>query len=325
MRVFRSLDSIPQDAKSSALSIGNFDGVHEGHKALFRRNLEVARELGLTRSVLTFDPHPTTIVAPERAPRLLTTIEQRLSLMAEAGIEQAFVMPFDVAFSQLDPETFVRQVVVGGAGAKAVLVGDNFRFGAKQAGDVQILRDLGDRFGFRTEIVSVVPFRGVVVSSSAVRDRILAGNVSAACRLLGRAYALEGKVVSGHGIGSRQTVPTLNLQTTAEVLPLTGVYITRTADLDSESRLWPSITNVGYRPTFDGDALTIETFLLADLERTRSPERIRVAFLRRVRGEQKFESPEALRSQILLDVTRAKTWFRRVERFSSHRSTRMIV
>jgi riboflavin kinase/FMN adenylyltransferase len=194
-----------------------------------------------------------------------------------------------------------------------VLVGENFRFGSKQAGNIETLKQLGEKYGFQVEIMPSHIVRGQVASSTAVRDLITAGEVSKACRLLGRPYAVEGRVVSGHGIGSKQTVPTLNLDTAAEVLPARGVYITRTHDLDEAGRSWPSITNAGYRPTFDGDVLTIETFLLRGLG-GETPSRIRVEFLRRVRDERKFESPEALKAQILRDVGRAQAYFRRIGR-----------
>lgn len=313
MRVFRSLDSVPPGARGCAVSIGNFDGVHEGHKQLLRRNVQICEASGLIPSVLTFDPHPTRVVAPERAPKLLTTIDERIALIEEQGMQQVFVLPFDRTFSQLSPEDFIRRVAVDGIGAKAVLVGESFRFGAKQAGDTELLQRFGRQYGFQVEIVPSHIVRGRVASSTAVRQLIMAGDVSTACRLLGRPYSLEGNVVSGFGIGSRQTVPTLNLKTAAEVLPARGVYITRTYDIDQPARHWPSITNIGTRPTFDGDAETIETFLLAKLDGN-SPTRIRVALLRRVRDERKFENPETLKAQILRDVGRARTYFRRIGR-----------
>lgn len=314
-RVFRSLDEIGPQAPPCAVSIGNFDGVHAGHRRLLRRNIELARERGLTPSALTFHPHPTKVVAPARAPRLLTTIEQRLELIAATGIEQVFVIPFDRHFSQMSPEEFVRGVLVEKVNARAVLVGANFHFGRGQSGHVDTLRTLGEQHGFYTEIVPPVTVRGRIVSSTEVRRLIEAGSVSFAARLLERPYALEGVVVKGQGIGSKQTVPTLNLDTAAEVLPAHGVYITRTLDLDGD-RSRPSITNVGMRPTFQGDHLTIETYLLRPLA-GQTPERIRVEFLRRVRDEKKFDNAEALKSQILRDVARAEAFFRRFEAFRS--------
>ena len=166
-----------------------------------------------------------------------------------------------------------------------------------------------EQLGFRVEVLPGLTLRRAMVSSSEIRRLVETGDVSRAGRLLERPFALEGDVVRGHGVGARQTVPTLNLSTPAEVLPATGVYITKTQELDG--RRWPSVTNVGYRPTFGGSELSIETFLLAPLEGP-APQRIRVAFLRRLRDENKFESPEQLKAQILRDVGRAQAYFRRV-------------
>jgi riboflavin kinase/FMN adenylyltransferase len=195
--------------------------------------------------------------------------------------------------------------------ARAVLVGENFRFGNRAAGTTATLTQLGAKYGYITAVIPAVQARHCIVSSTEVRRKLESGDVSAVRRLLCRPYALEGRVVRGQGIGSRQTVPTLNLATSAELLPARGVYITRTYDLNS-AQVWPSISNIGYRPTFGGDQLSIETFLLAPLKEA-SPEEIRVDFLRHVREERKFESPEALKGQILRDVKRAQTYFRRTQ------------
>jgi riboflavin kinase / FMN adenylyltransferase len=297
----------------SVVTIGNFDGVHAGHRQILRRVVELGREHDLKPAVLTFDPHPTRVVAPHRAPRLLTTIEERVELIREQGVEQVVVLPFTAEVARLSPEQFVERIVAGQLHARIVMVGDNFRFGHKQSGDVKTLSELGVRFGFQTHTVDAVRRRGRVVSSSEIRRLIGEGNVAMAGRLLERLYALAGDVVSGHGIGSTQTVPTLNLSTPAEVIPANGVYITRTRDLEAGDR-WNSITNVGTRPTFDGDSLSIETFLLSSFDGL-TPGRIAVEFLSRVREERKFESAEALKQQILRDVGRAQTFFRRIERW----------
>jgi riboflavin kinase / FMN adenylyltransferase len=295
---------------NSVLTIGNFDGVHAGHRQLLRRVFELGLEHSLKPAVLTFDPHPTRVVAPQRAPRLLTTVEERIALIREQGVEEVVVLPFTAEVARLSPEQFVEQIVVGQLHARIVMVGDNFRFGHKQAGNIKILSELGVHFGFQTHVVDAVHRRGRVVSSSEIRRLIEEGNVAMACRLLERNYALSGDVVSGHGIGSKQTVPTLNLSTPAEVIPANGVYITRTSDLETGDR-WNSITNVGTRPTFEGDNLSIETFLLSSFDGL-TPGRISVEFLRRVREERKFESAEALKQQIFRDVGRAQTFFRRL-------------
>jgi riboflavin kinase/FMN adenylyltransferase len=219
-------------------------------------------------------------------------------------------------------------LLVGRLDARAVLVGDNFRFGHRHAGNVRVLDELGRRMGFETEIVHSVTCRGRVVSSSGIRELIRTGRVSLAARFLQHPYALEGHVVSGRGIGSKQTVPTLNLATAAEVIPAAGVYVTRTRDLET-GREWSSLTNIGYRPTFgSGGQLSIETFLLdTSMQQAGAPfgfpvgGRLRVEFLWRVRDERTFDSTQALKVQILKDartaeryLRRAKAWIGRPER-----------
>jgi riboflavin kinase/FMN adenylyltransferase len=310
--ICRTLAEVPETFGPCAVTIGNFDGVHAGHRHILRRVVAIAREHGWQAAVLTFDPHPTKVVAPDRAPRLLTSLERRCDLMREEGIDRVLILPFTSEVARLTPEEFVREILVSKLQARTVLVGDNFKFGHRASGNTRVLRELGARYGFTTEVVSGVRRHNRTVSSSEVRRLIESGNVALACRLLEKPYALEGTVERGHGVGSKRTVPTLNLHTTAEVLPATGVYITRTKDRE-DGREWQSITNVGHRPTFGGGRLTIETFLLSPLTGAR-PGNIRVEFLRRVREERKFDSAEALKSQIMRDVARAQAYFRRLER-----------
>ena len=310
MKIFRTLAGIADDFGPSALTIGNFDGVHFGHRRILRRLVALAHQLGWKPSVLTFDPHPTRVVAPDRTPRLMTSPERRAVLMEEEGIQQVLILPFTPEVARLSPEAFVRQLLVDRLQARAVLVGDNFCFGYRQAGNIRLLSELGRELGFVTEIVPAVSCRGRVVSSSGIRGLIETGRVSVAARLLQHAYSLEGDVVGGRGVGSKQTVPTLNLSTSSDVIPPSGVYVTRTSDLDSPLQ-WDSITNIGYRPTFGAsDQLSIETFLLDGLH-GESPCSIRVEFLWRVRNERKFESADALKVQILRDVLTARRYFRR--------------
>ncbi|MBI3471655.1 MAG: bifunctional riboflavin kinase/FAD synthetase [Candidatus Solibacter usitatus] len=311
--IYRSLDETPADFGPSVLTVGNFDGVHVGHRRILREVRELAAREGWKPSVLTFDPHPARVVAPARAPRLMTTPAERCRLMEEEGIEQVLVLPFTAEVARWSPEEFVARILVERLGARAVLVGDNFRFGHNHAGDTRVLDDLGRRLGFLTRVIAAVSQRGQTVSSSAIRAAVEAGAVSRARRMLGRPFRLEGAVVRGHGVGAKQTVPTLNLAATAEVLPKTGVYVTRTTGLDGD-RLWPSVTNFGYRPTFGGSELSVESFLLSGLE-GETPACIRVEFLYRLRDERKFDSPELLKAQILRDATRARAWFRREARW----------
>jgi riboflavin kinase/FMN adenylyltransferase len=318
MKIYHSLAEVPADFGPCALTIGNFDGVHFGHRRILRRLKRLADARGWKPSVLTFDPHPTRVVAPERTPRLLTSPEGRAELMREEGIEQVLILPFTGELAVVTPEQFARQVLVARLDARAVLVGSNFHFGYKQAGDMRVLVELGRELGFETEIVPSVTWRGRVVSSSGIRKLIRTGRVSLAARFLQHAYALEGQVVSGRGIGSKQTVPTLNLATAAEVIPARGVYVTRTRDLET-GREWDSLTNIGYRPTFGAsEQLSIETFLLdTPVEQAGAHAgppvsgRLRVEFLWRVRDERTFDSPAALKAQILKDARTAQNYLRR--------------
>jgi riboflavin kinase/FMN adenylyltransferase len=297
---------------ATVVTIGNFDGVHIGHRHLLREVVEAAAKVGAKPAVLTFDPHPARVVAPERAPRLLSTMEERRALMAAAGIDEVMVLPFTAEVARLSPEEFVRDILVAKLGAKVVLVGENFRFGHKQAGDMDGLIALGKRYGFEVRHAESVTCRGQVVSSSAIRKFIETGDVGMAWRFLGRPYSIVGDVVRGRGVGSKVTVPTINMTTAAEVLPATGVYVTRTLEIGT-GRRWNSISNIGYRPTFESAApeLSIETFLLDPLFGD-APSRIVVTFLHRVREEKKFESPELLKAQIFRDVKQARSFFRLV-------------
>ena len=315
LEVYHGLDEVPPNFGPCALTIGNFDGLHIGHRRIMRRVVEIAAEHGWNPAVLTFEPHPAKIVAPERAPRLLSTTAQRAQYMADEGIGQILILPFTPELARLSPEEFVARILHDCLQTRAALVGDNFRFGFRHSGDVVMLAGFGRKYGFLTEIIPAIRLRGHMVSSSEARRLIDTGEVAAAARLLGRPYGIEGDVVSGHGVGKKQTVPTLNLATSAEIVPRAGVYVTSTHDLDSERR-WDSVTNAGYRPTFGGnEALSIETYLLSEFD-GRAPRRIRVDFLHRLRDERKFDSPDALREQIMRDVKRTLGWYRRMRRWA---------
>ena len=199
--------------KESVLTIGKFDGVHAGHAYLLAQVASLAKERGLQPAVMTFDPHPVCVIAPGHAPRPLISLEERCARIRGLGIEEVFILPFTLEISRLSPEEFVSRYVRGQMRARVVMVGRDFRFGYKQAGDPAVLTALGERYGFETRLVEAVKLRGLIVSASEIRRRIEAGDVALAGRLLGRPYTLAGEVVAGQGIGSRQTVPTLNLHT----------------------------------------------------------------------------------------------------------------
>ena len=312
-RVFRSLAEVPSDFGPCALTIGNFDGVHAAHRSIMRRVAAIARDRGWRAAAMTFDPHPTAIVAPEKRPQLLTGIERRTELMRQAGLDEVLVLPFTSEVARLSAERFIREIVTERLDARAVVVGHNFHFGRGAAGDTAMLHELGQFYGFEVEICAAVRYRRHVVGSTQVRQFITHGDMINAWRMLQRPFALEGTVVPGAGVGKQQTVPTLNLSDQTGLVPMAGVYVTRTHDLD-DGREWRSVTNVGVRPTFGGDRLSIETFLLSPFD-GRTPERIRVEFLYRLRDERKFESAEALKAQILRDARRAERFLRLSEKF----------
>ncbi len=321
-RVYRSLEEIPSPFGPNAIAIGNFDGVHVGHQEILRRAEQISADLGVTPTVLTFDPHPRKLLRPEVPTKSLDSLNGRLDRMAAEGIAQAVVLPFTRELASLGPREFAQRILADKLAAKAVLVGDNFRFGHKQSGDIALLRALGEELGFVTEIVEGVATHGTLVSSSAIRNLLREGDVARAHRLLGYAYSLSGAIIPGQGIGKVQTVPTLNLDPAplleeGRMLPAHGVYITETQDLTGNhpgGAIWPSITNIGTRPTFGGDSLSMETYLLEPLTGD-TPTQIRLEFRARIRAERKFPNPEELKQQILADVGRARAYWRRVSRW----------
>ncbi len=297
----------------SVVSIGNFDGLHLGHREILKSVVQRARELGLQSVAMTFSPHPIRFLAPDRAPRLISTLEQKIRLLENAGIDVLFLAHFDLSFSRLSPEEFIQQFLIDGLKARSVCVGGNFNFGYRQRGTIQTLRQFDTKF----EIVEVPPVRvrGTIVSSSRIRDLVTAGGVSRACRLLGRWIEIEGKLVAGAGRGRAMKVPTLNLQPDNELIPKMGVYVTRISL--GERPFMDAVTNVGIRPTFGETDLTIETFVLNDLVPDAATE-ARLDFLYRLRDEKKFESPNELRSQIAQDVRRAQKLFRIMKQLKHH-------
>ena len=302
---------------SSVLAIGNFDGIHLGHQAILRATVERAHALNAVSTALTFDPSPRKVLRPESAPPRLSTNAQRMDWFNALGLEAAVVLPFTLDLARLTPAEFVEQILIRDLHVKAVLVGENFRFGHKQAGDVKLLSELGANLGFEVVIIPPVVFRGEVVSSTIIRREVAEGDVSHAARLLGRPFALTGEVVSGTGTGRRFTFPTLNLAPEQELLAARGVYITRTC-LDGENRSHRSVTNIGIRPTFNGSSLSVETHLL-DTQPATTPKRIEVRFWKRLREEKKFSGPEELRAQIAADIARANQFFSRLRRARSAR------
>ena len=298
------------DSNSRAvLSIGNFDGVHLGHQKILSTVVERSRRTGTLAAVITFSPHPVSVLRPERAPAQLETFDQRLARLEALGLDAVLVLHFDLAMAALSPEQFVRRILIDSLRTSAVLVGENFRFGHRQSGDVRVLTALGRQLDFAVESIPPVVARGKIVSSSAIRDALRAGRVGQAARFLGRPFSLAGEIRPGTGTGRRFVFPTLNLATKQECLPAHGVYATETL---LDGRVYRSATNVGVRPTFDGTHLTIESHLF-DFSREITSGPLEVRFWHRLRDEQKFSGPDALRAQIHGDLARARSFFVRFD------------
>lgn len=296
----------PASTGPCALVVGNFDGVHRGHQAVLREAVEAARGASLATRVLTFDPHPAAVVGSGAPPRL-TTLERRTELMGGLGVDSVFVRRFDAAFAAWQPERFVRDLVVGALRARIVVVGQNFRFGAKRAGDLSLLRKLGAELGFEVRVHATAADARGPYSSTRVREAIAAGDVAEAAHVLGRPHALSGPVVHGDHRGRSIGFPTANLDA-AEMLPADGVYKTLVDEIGpggSASRLSAAVTNVGVRPTVGGGRRTVETHLL-DFDRDLYGVALRVHLVARIRGEQRFGSLDELKAQIARDVAVAR-------------------
>jgi riboflavin kinase/FMN adenylyltransferase len=301
--------------RGSIVAIGNFDGIHLGHQRVLGFTLTMAKDTGAVATALTFEPPPLKVLRPESAPLRISTNQQRMEWFDALGMEAAVVLPFTKELAQLTPEEFVDEILVRQLNLKSVVVGDNFRFGHKQSGDVKFLRELGMRFGFGVVVHTPVTIDGEIVSSTLIRKQIAEGDVTHAARLLGRPFVLTGEVVSGSGMGKKFTFPTLNLKVGQELLPAKGVYITRTV-LEGEPSSHRSVTNIGVRPTFNGSGVTVETHLL-HYAGNFSPKRIEVRFWKRLRDERKFSGAEELREQIAKDIATANTFFTRLRRLRS--------
>ena len=293
--------------RRAVLSVGNFDGLHLGHQKILRQVIACAQAQQAIAGVITFDPHPLKVLRPGNAPPLVETIGQRIERFAAIGLEAALILRFDRALAGLAPEEFVRGVLVDELKTAEVLVGQNFRFGHRQQGHVDTLAELGRRFGFSVRIVEPVLIDGEFVSSTGVRSAIAEGRAAHAALLLGRPFALTGEIVRGAGRGSAVLFSTLNLAPEQELLPKVGVYATETC---VEGRWYRSATNVGFRPTFDGTLMGIESHLF-DFSREVGKGRLEVRFWERLRDERKFSGPAELRAQIAADLRDVREFFRR--------------
>jgi riboflavin kinase/FMN adenylyltransferase len=301
MDTFRGHTSLSRRLRNAVVAIGNFDGVHRGHAHIFKQARGLAAGLGGESVVLTFDPHPAKVLAPSYAPPLITPLQRKLELIAAEGVDVTVVEPFDRAFAGKSPDEFARGVLVDGLGARHVVVGYDFTFGAKRSGNVQLLAELGPKLGFGVTVVPPISVDGIVCSSTKVREFVLEGRVDGAALVLGRAPEVQGEVVHGDGRGRSIGVPTANVQPEAELLPKNGVYA-GWAERLSDGRRWTAAINVGTNPTFvEGRNVRVEAHLL-DCDEDLYGQRLRLGFVARLRDEERFPSREALVAQIRSDV-----------------------
>jgi riboflavin kinase/FMN adenylyltransferase len=306
VRVVHGLGAVPPEARPSCATVGVFDGVHLGHQALLGRLVERARERGATATVVTFDRHPQELINPAEAPPLITTLRQRAAVFERVGIDLVVVLRFDESLRRLEPEAFVRQVLVDSLGVVHVVVGANFRFGHRGAGTVEDLRRLGEALGFTVEVFELVQDEapGEPVSSSLIRRQLAEGDVERVTRELGRPFQLEGRVVAGAGRGRDLGVPTANLDVPPKLcLPRIGVYA---GWVTHQGVRRPAVINVGLNPTFEvRDRPVVEAHVL-DFEGELHGRVITVEFTHRLRDERRFPDAAALVAEIRRDIARAR-------------------
>jgi riboflavin kinase/FMN adenylyltransferase len=304
----------PDDARPArwhqpVLALGNFDGMHRGHLKIIERVRRGAEERGATGVAMTFDPHPSKIVRPDKAPPLLMTHQQKLEALGRAGMHGVAIVRFTPELARWDPETFVRSVLVEWLHVAEVWVGANFLFGHDRAGNFSLLRSLGARYGFRAEKIDPVRYKDFVVSSTRVRRLITEGRVDEAGALLGHYYSIDGTVVEGEKRGRHLGFPTANICTDNELIPPRGVYATT---VSAGGAVYPSMTNIGTRPTFDaGDKTIIETHVL-DFSSDLYGAKLRLGLVQRLRDEKKFDGPAALAAQLEADRNHARDLFDRM-------------
>ncbi|WP_326820771.1 bifunctional riboflavin kinase/FAD synthetase [Streptosporangium sp. NBC_01639] len=313
MRGWHGLDDVPEDWGRSVITIGVFDGVHLGHQQMVARAVEMAGELGLLSVVVTFDPHPEEVVRPGTHPPRLTTARHRTELLAELGVDAVCVLPFTLEFSRMSPDEFVQTVLVDRLHAGGVVVGENFRFGHKAAGDVETLQTLGEKYDFVAEAVPLVS-NGETISSTLIRERLDAGDMAAVATALGRPHRVEGVVVRGYQRGRQLGFPTANVEPPEfTAIPADGVYAgwlqgISTGNLPAVygGERWPAAISVGTNPTFEGVPRTVEAYAIDRDDLDLYGAHMAVDFGPRLRANLKFDSIEALIRQMHADVDEAR-------------------
>ena len=299
--------TIKQRGGPVALTIGNFDGVHLGHRAMLARVAAKARELKVASAVLTFEPHPREFFAPDAAPARLSRVREKLEMIAEAGIDRTHVLRFGATLARMSAEKFIDEVLVRDLNVRWLLVGSDFRFGAKRAGDYAMLQAAAQRSGFELEAMADVVVDGGRVSSSRVREALAAGDLAKAGRLLGRPYTMSGRIAHGEKLGRTLGFPTANVVVRRRA-PLAGIFAVE-AELEETRQAWRGVASVGRRPTVAKDGPLLLEVHLFDVSRELYGKHLRVKFLERIRDEKKFDGLQALTSAIREDAEQARKYF----------------
>ncbi len=307
---WQGLADVPAGWGESVVTIGEFDGVHRGHQRIIARAAELGLQRGLPVVVVTFDPHPDEVTRPGSHPPLLCSSRRRAELLAGLGADAVCVLPFTLEFSRIDPEEFVRTVLVDGLHAAAVVVGEDFRFGHKASGDVPLLAKLGEKYDYTTEGLPLLVLDGVRISSTAIRALLAAGDVAGAAKALGRPHRIEGVVVRGHQRGRQLGFPTANVESLSNTaVPADGIYAGWLATLDevgAETNRWPAAISIGTNPTFNGQVRTVEGYALDRTDLDLYGLHAAIGFAARLRGTRRFDSVEALVDQMHEDVAQAR-------------------
>jgi len=305
MKILHDYRHFPSSQRTS-VTIGNFDGLHLGHRRILVDLVRSAAVSGTASVVMTFSPHPLQVLHPGKAPKLIIPIEDKIARIESLGVDYLLLVKFDEELSRLSGEGFIREILVGSLRVQHVFVGHNFVFGHKRSGNVALLEALGREFDYTVHVIPPVAVRGSRVSSTGIRDLIRSGRISQANRLLGHYYTLQGRVVPGEGLGRTVLFPTLNLEAQNEILPGNGVYATLVL---FEGKSHTGVTNVGTRPTVGGTGgVSVETHLLEHTPES-PPSTLELKFLHRLRNEHKFPSVDELKKQIAKDIQRSRRFF----------------
>jgi riboflavin kinase / FMN adenylyltransferase len=306
MKILESIQHIVNPIKNAVITIGNFDGVHIGHQALFHTVLEKAEAIHGISVAMTFEPHPMRVLAPNDHPPLITLIEQKKELIGRAGIEILICIPFTREFAAISATDFIKDLLVGRIGMKAIVVGKDYTFGSRRQGDLVMLQRMAAELGFEVLVVDwIQPVNGISsrISSTRIRELVMAGRMEKARKMLGRHYQIRGQVATGRNRGGRLLgFPTANINLQDELCPKQGIYA---VTVEHAGSLLKGVANIGYSPTFDDHQFTIEVHLL-DFSGNIYNHPIRVNFIQRLRDEIKFDSIEALSAQIKKDIIRAR-------------------